>query len=169
MKRIFLFLAIIMSMQSFAQSDFDTSIDKENGALVYQGQFSFDDLSKESSFTWFRSDADNYSPDAGAVAKLATKLKDYQLVVLLGTWCEDSQNLIPKLYKTLQASGYPVASVRMYGVNRAKEAKHDEHKTYNVHLVPTVIIYKDEKEIGRIVETVQQSIEKDLATIIGAK
>jgi len=167
MKQFLLLLFTFLSVKSFAQTDYDTSVDKENGAIVYQGQFTFDDLSREPTFSWFRSGTDAYQPDPGQVAKLAAPLKDYRLVVLLGTWCDDSQNLVPKLYKTLQEANYPLASVTLIGVNRAKETKSRDQKVYDLQRVPTIIIYKAEKEIGRIVETAERTIEKDMAVLIG--
>ena len=87
-------------------------------------------------------------------------------MVLIGTWCEDSQNLIPKLYTTLLKADYDVGSVKIIGVDRMKEAKERMEKPYSIEKVPTIIVYKNEKEVGRIIEVVKQSIETDLADII---
>ncbi len=54
----------------------------------------------------------------------------------------------------------------MYGVDRAKEAKYIEHKLYRVEKVPTIIVLKDNTEVGRIVENTKKSIEEDLMEII---
>ncbi|MEJ2614863.1 MAG: hypothetical protein P8Z35_07895 [Ignavibacteriaceae bacterium] len=35
-----------------------------------------------------------------------------------------------------------------------------------IELVPTIIFYKDEKELGRIVETPNDSLEKDILKIL---
>lgn len=166
MKTVFLILFMMMAVGSFAQTDFDRSIDKENGSVIYKGQFTFDDLKKEATFGWLEHGAASYKPDSATVVFLKRTLSEYNIVVLLGTWCEDSQNLLPKFYKTLQASAYPLETLSMYGVNRAKEAKYIEHKLYRLDKVPTIILFKDHTEIGRIVETVKLSIEKDIARII---
>ena len=54
----------------------------------------------------------------------------------------------------------------MYGVDRAKTTRNGDEKKYGITLVPTIILFKDGKEVGRITETVKKSIEEDLATII---
>jgi len=54
----------------------------------------------------------------------------------------------------------------MFGVDRDKQAKYVEHKIYKIKDVPTVIVFKDHLEIGRITETVKKSVEADLANII---
>lgn len=153
-------------MQLFAQSDFDKSKDVENGAVVYKGQFTFEDMLQEESFGWLQRGATSYKPDSVTMVYLKKHLPDYQLVVLLGTWCEDSHVLIPKLYSTLQQAGYPMNNYKMYGLNRAKESKYIEHKLYKAEKVPTVIIVKNNMEVGRITESVRKSIEKDLAAMI---
>lgn len=166
MKAILLFAVLMMSIPSYAQSDYDTSRDKENEAVVYKGRFTFEDLKKELSFTWFKSGTDNYKPDAATIEFLKNQLPDYEMVVLLGTWCDDSQDMLPKLYKVLQLSAYPMSKYSMYGVDRAKTAKYSEHKQYDLKNVPTIILIKDHKEAGRIVETVKKSLEQDLRDII---
>lgn len=169
MRKLLLAAALLTSLHSFAQSDFDKSKDKESGAVVYKGQISFNDLESESSFSWLKRGAAAYKPDTTAIAYLKKNLPKYEMVVLMGTWCEDSQNLVPKLLKVLQASGYPMSSYTMYGVDRAKEAKYVEHKLYSLDKVPTIILMKDHVEIGRIVESVKKSIEIDLVQMIQKK
>jgi hypothetical protein len=55
----------------------------------------------------------------------------------------------------------------MFGVNREKESLNADSKLYNIKNAPTVIVYKDNTEVGRIVETVHETIEADLLEIIG--
>ena len=159
----------LISSAAFAQSDYDVSKDAENGAVVFKGQCSFADLQKEPSFSWFAKGEADYKPDTNAVAYLKQHLKDYELVILMGTWCDDSQNLLPKLHKALTDAGYPVASVKMYGVDRSKQTKYIEHKAYSLEKVPTIIVTKNNGEVGRIVENVKKNIETDLVQIIKAK
>lgn len=170
MKKFFAAVALMMSTTAFAQvpgtSDYDVSKDAENGAVVFKGQLTFDDLNKETTFGWMKSGSEKYTPDSNAIKYLKKHLGGYEIVVLLGTWCEDSQNLIPKLHKVLQASGYPVSKVTLYGVDRAKTAKYVEHKLYKLDRVPTIILYNNHNETGRIVETVKKNIETDLVQII---
>ncbi|RYE26390.1 MAG: thioredoxin [Sphingobacteriales bacterium] len=166
MRKLLTLVAMTISMNVMAQSDFDILKDAENGAVVYKGEFTVDDLHKEASFSWMDNGINSYKPNEKDVEFLKTHLPAYKMIVALGTWCEDSQNLVPKLYKTLNESGYPISQITMIGVDRAKTAKHNEHEHYNIKFVPTIILLKDGKEIGRIVETVQKSIETDLVTLI---
>ena len=153
-----------MSLNTFAQSEYETSKD-ENGSLVFKGEIRFDDLEKEPSFVWFKN-FNSYKPDEAAIAFLKQNLKDHELVVVMGTWCEDSHNLIPKLYQVLTLSNYPMDKLKLVGVDRGKDALNGEKGKYNIERVPTIIILKDNREVGRMVESVRQSIEADISDII---
>ena len=165
MKKLLLLASLFMSITTFAQSDYEVSKDKENDAVVFKGQITFADLNKEKTFTWMKGAA-SYKTTADEMDFLRKHLPRYDLVILMGTWCDDSQNLIPKLYKVLQQSGYPMDKLKMYGVDRAKQAKYIEHKLYGLEKVPTIIVIKDHSEVGRIVESVKETIETELIELI---
>jgi thiol-disulfide isomerase/thioredoxin len=166
-KTMLLALLLIAGSVVLAQNKkYDISKDKKNGELVFNGPITFDDLNSEPSFTWLKSGAEEYRPDEKAIGFLRDRLRDYTIVVFLGTWCDDSHYLIPKFEKVLQMTGYPAATITMFGADREKTTKNGEEKKYDITLVPTIILYKNGKEAGRITETVQKSIEVDLAKII---
>jgi hypothetical protein len=166
MRNLLFALALTMSINAFAQVDYDRRTDKENGALVFKGVIDFNELLSEPAFVWFQKGADAYTPDAKVMEILDEHLPKYNMVVVLGTWCEDSQLLVPRLYKTLKTAQYPTEQVTLIGVDRAKEGKNGEHQQYSADRVPTIILYSEGVEVGRIVEVAQESIEKDLAKII---
>lgn len=165
MRILFLALAIFTVMHTQAQGTFDKAINDRN-ELVYTGQFTFTDLQQEESFKWMTEGTDAYQPDAEDISHLKSELNKYQLVVFMGTWCEDSHNLIPKLYKVLEASSYPAQQLTLCGLDREKKGKGTAHEEYKVLYVPTIIVLSNGKEVGRITETVRKSVEADLAAII---
>ncbi len=116
---------------------------------------------------WFEKNYNNYKPDAEILASLKTALKDVEIRAYLGTWCGDSRREVPKFYKIMDKIGF--ADFDMIAVNRAKEANGLE-KGYRIKYVPTFILYKNGKEIGRFVErVVTGSLEKDLLQIATEK
>ena len=139
--------------------------DSVEGGIIFDGPVTFDDLNGEASFTWMIH-AYEYKPNNQVTDYLQTYIKDYSFVVFLGTWCDDSHILIPHFERVLQAVNYPLAKVTMYGVNRAKTTKNGEEKKYAITLVPTIIVMKNGKEVGRITESVKKTMEDDLAAII---
>ncbi len=50
----------------------------------------------------------------------------------------------------------------MIAVDEDKEAEGDELSDLNIEFIPTFIIYKGDAELGRIVETPEESLETDL-------
>jgi thiol-disulfide isomerase/thioredoxin len=167
MKIIAAAFILMISMNVKGQNkSYTVSKDPKNDEVVYSGLITFDDLNREPSFAWLKEGRDEYKPDVKSVAFLGAHLRDYSILIFLGTWCSDSQDLVPRLEKVLLATAYPESTVTMYGVDRAKKTKNGESQKYRINLVPTIILLKDNKETGRITETVHKSIERDLAAII---
>jgi thiol-disulfide isomerase/thioredoxin len=89
------------------------------------------------------------------------------MVVFGGTWCEDTQNLLPKFYQLVNASGYPQSKISLIAVDRKKQTINDLSKIYNISNVPTFIVLKDGKEVGRVVEYGKEGdITKELGKIV---
>lgn len=151
---------------SFAQTAYDISKDEKNGATVFKGQITFADLEHESSFDWLKTNQAFYKPEESTLTYLRANLRRYTIVAFMGTWCDDSQFLIPQLYALLMDVHYPLSQYTMYGVDRKKTSNHGEHITYKIEKVPTIILFREGREVGRITEEVKKSIDADLADII---
>lgn len=155
-------------------ADHTTLKDEKNGQVVYKGIFSFRDMEEEPTFSWLPHGMDEYKADATATDYLQKTISGYKLLIFLGTWCEDSQNMIPKLFKILNDINIAWEDLEMVGMDRAKTTTtttgQQLAKQYNITLLPTIVVlnYKDE-EIGRITETVSKSVEWDLVGIIGGQ
>jgi len=85
-----------------------------------------------------------YSPDMGAISELK---KDFA-----------------QFFKVADLAG--ISNVKYLAVNRRKKAGDIDMSKLNIERVPTFIVYKANKEIGRIIETPTQSIENDLVKIL---
>ncbi len=161
-----LFAAIAMSLSVTAQKPYSISKDDQTGQTIFKGPMTLADLQGEPSFTWWKRSTEGYTPDPNAIAYLKSALPAFTIVTIMGTWCDDSQNLVPKLAKVLSASGFPMERFAMFGVDRAKETGGIESKVYAVKRVPTIVVFKNNNEVGRIVESVNRSVELDLAQIV---
>lgn len=147
-----------------SQGDFEVLKGKNDSDVVYRGTVTFDDIRRIPAFH-FEDAVKEYGPKEKAIQALSG-LNDYQLIVFLGTWCEDSHRMIPQLYKVLETVNYPMESLSLNALDRDKQGKDDIASRYKVTLVPTVIVLKDGKEIGRITEIPDKSVEQDLLKII---
>jgi thiol-disulfide isomerase/thioredoxin len=168
MKKILLAIFCLFSIMSNAQNTlFKTIADpKEGGSDMLVGQLQFEDIAKDATCQWFNTNTAAYKPDSTVVKTLSTALKGYELIVFAGTWCEDTQHLLPELYSVLKAAKYPINTMQLYGVDRKKHALNVEHLLYKIEKVPTIIIIKNHTEIDRIVETVEGKLEEKLLRIL---
>jgi thiol-disulfide isomerase/thioredoxin len=125
-------------------------------------------IEKDTAFKWFRDNMKYGTADAAAVNAFAAKKNQFTMVVFGGTWCEDTQNLWPVFYRLVEQSGFPESSITLVAVDRAKTSTHNLHTLYNITHVPTFIVLKDGKEVGRVVEYGSQgAIDKELGEIVG--
>lgn len=103
-----------------------------------------------------------YEPDKAVLDQLKLKQEGVEILIILGTWCSDSQEQVPKFFKILDKIGFKRKHVQMICVSRDKEAGLIETVNYNIQKVPTFIVYRKGREIGRIIETPYITLEKDL-------
>lgn len=120
---------------------------------------------------WFEEGYSEYEVDETTMQLLKKKkLNSYQITAFVGTWCEDSHREFPRLVKILDALKYPKDKLVTIGLNTKKESPNGEEGLYNIQKVPTFIVKRYGKEIGRITEMPQSGfIEKDLLEIISNK
>ncbi len=163
---LIIILTALLSHAAAAQNAYTTTKDESTGSVVFKGPVTLADLRGEPSFSWLPRGEASYKPDSNEIKYLRTELKPYTIVVVMGTWCDDSQNLVPKLARTLQAAGFPMQQLVMYGVDRSKQTGGIESQQFDIKKVPTIMLYQGNFEAGRIVESVNESIEADLARII---
>ena len=110
---------------------------------------------------------DQYQPEADMVEALKAKLTaDTKIDVYLGLWCSDSRNNVPPFIKILDRLGSAVP-VRYLDVPRkaGKEVKYFVEEL-RVERVPTFILDRGGKEIGRIVENPKLGLLEDLMEIV---
>ena len=93
------------------------------------------------------------------------QLSGSTIVVLFGSWCHDSVREVPRLLKLLDQSGVTLASLQLHAVDRNKQHPGNLHSQYDLRYTPTIIVLRDGKELGRVIEKPQQSLAADLAAI----
>ena len=105
--------------------------------------------------------------DAEAARALASVPPGAELVVYLGTWCPDSRRELARFWRSLDEVGSMVPfELRLVGVDRSKEEPAELVAGADLRYVPTFVVRRDGREVGRIVETSPHGIEKDLLTLL---
>ncbi len=145
--------------------------DPENeGDKMLLGYINQDGLKNITNFPWMQDEFENYEPNFSKVQEINQLIKGVNLQVFMGTWCEDSQREIPRLYKILNAMSFDMAKMKIAAVSHDKETPEGIEKGFNLEYVPTIIFMKDAKELNRIVEYTQgETLEDDILTILKNK
>jgi hypothetical protein len=73
-------------------------------------------------------------------------------VVFGGTWCDDTQYILPRFFKWAALSGLPDQSITLLGVDRDKKTIGQLSAAFRITNVPTIIVMQNGKETGRVVE-----------------
>lgn len=160
---------VFTAQQANAQNvveNHEVKINDDNNMLL--GNLLKDQLLKVPYSEWYVKEHDEYAVDKKATGELTkNKINSYIITVFMGTWCEDSHRDVPRLMKILEEVSYPESKLTMIAVNRKKKSPAGEEDRYKIERVPTIIVEKSGKEIGRIVEMPTTGyIERDLAEIL---
>ena len=162
-----LFLGNTTNSCRVQQTEEASSLEVQRDMLV--GEFQPSALEAKPFASWFIPAYENFTPDEEALTSLQENIKDHEIVVFMGTWCGDSQRETPKFLKLLDDAGYDMKNLTMIGVDYSKSTPNAREKEYNIERVPTIIFLKDGQEVNRFVEYPVESLEEDVANIVGGK
>ena len=153
MTKNFLILSIsIFTTFSFISAD---RVDKSKNNLL--GDIQIQNLFTE--YPLFKSRYDNY--EVTDQINLSD-LEDISVVIMFGTWCHDSKREVPKMLRILDSAGVRPEQISLIGVDTKKAEPKGREKLYNLRNTPTLILLKNGKEVGRIIERPNVSLEADL-------
>lgn len=171
MKHLIISLLFISTFNSFAQTQNQNQnpMKQKDKSGNLTGIIFKENLTQEPFDTWFSPNYQTYKADEEIVEALNERLENIRIKVFIGTWCGDSQDQTPVLYKILDATDFDYDNLELIGVNREKKTPNNLQEGFDIDRVPTFIFYKDNKEIGRIVEYPKESMEADMLTIISGK
>ncbi len=158
---------VISEIKPEINSEINTIVpDTIDDGMMLLGVVNRDGLRNELFLDWYQENFKEHVLDSTTIEILAPKLKDVSIKVFMGTWCSDSQREVPALYKILDAAKFDYTKLTMVAVSHDKDTPDHLEKGLDILYVPTIIIYKGDKEIGRYVEYAQENFEKDLLAII---
>jgi len=165
-RTILLLFSVIMFSQLNAQNHTYEMI-KDDETKVLKGILHRSDIETDTSFKWFQQNYKLGTANAAAVESFKSKANRFQVVVFGGTWCHDTQNLLPVFFRLADKAGIQENNISLIGVDRAKTTTGNLEKVFNVVNVPTFIVMQDGKEIGRVVEYGKEGeIDKELGEIV---
>ena len=131
------------------------------------GYFTRDRLSRDPHSAWYIKGYDDYQPGLEAISKLKELSKDnITIKIVLGTWCPDSRREVPHFMRIIDNWSFPAEKITFIGVDNFKNGPVGEFPSLNIERVPTFIVYKNNIELGRIIENPSTSLEQDMVNIL---
>ncbi|MDE3056899.1 MAG: thioredoxin family protein [Bacteroidota bacterium] len=137
-----------------------------DGTEIITGEFPESLLESEQTFPWFVSGYRGYQPDSSVIDTLRSNAANLHVLIFCGTWCPDTKHELPRFFKVANEAGISDSSITLYGVDRTKHSADGMTDRFGITNVPTFIFTLHDKEIGRIIERADESIEKDLAAML---
>ncbi len=170
MKTIFFMILMVSSgLLTFAQTTYEMQTDTVTQGKMMVGVIHKSDLIKEPEFnTWYKESQSIYpEPNPEAVKALQAHKDDIYLIIFGGTWCEDTHFVLPKFFRIQEAAGFPEDRIALFAVDRYKQMTNPLAAAMGVTNVPAIIVMKDGKEVGRVVEYGKTGYwDKELAEVI---
>ena len=118
---------------------------------------------------WFNKEYGAYALNKEAVQVIKNDSENLSIMLFMGTWCGDSRREVPRIYRILDAVNFDESRLTLINMDREKNSPNGEETGLNIHHVPTLILYKNSSEIGRVIESPIQSLEEDIAAIINGE
>ncbi|MET4082882.1 thiol-disulfide isomerase/thioredoxin [Pedobacter sp. UYP30] len=171
MKIVFCFALILTTMNVSAQE-----LNKKIHDEAHNREILINTCSREgmTSFPEFKVMFDplyaSYLPDSTTITQIKPLLDKTHIKIVFGTWCGDSKVYVPHFFKILDAAAYGEKNVDIIAVDGNKKAENGLVDSLDIQRVPTFIVYNDNnKELGRIVEHPNTTLEADLLEILNTK
>ena len=168
MNKTLLILILLFSTLT-AQEKNTIFVDSKSGQAMLVGLCDREAFADTNFAWWFNSGYKFYHPDVDIITKINEVDVEYSITIVMGTWCSDSRREVPRFYKLLDELNFSEEKLTLINVNRQKDGIDSNVTSLNIELVPTFIIYINDEEIGRIIETPEESLEIDLLKILTQK
>lgn len=92
---------------------------------------------------------------------------DFRVLIFFGTWCHDSQREVPRMLKVLEAVGLPEDHIKMVTLDFSKTDPEGLAVANGVEFTPTFIFFRQQDEIGRIIERPATTLEEAMVELLG--
>jgi len=165
-KLIFIAIAVLSVHTLLAQTE--VSRDAE-GNKVVKGFLSRQELATDTAFAWFNKNQKDYTPDQKALQAIRAHKDSINVIAFGGTWCHDTQFILPKFFALADAAGLSPDRITLIGVDHNKKSIQHLSEAFHITNVPTLIVMKNGQEIGRVIEYGRHGMfDQELGDIINA-
>ena len=166
---IFILAMISFGLFSLNSSDIAEGMfeDPNTGKPMLLGLIAIEELQQDPFSEWYQIEFESYEVDTELINAIDNP-SQYSYEIFLGTWCADSRREVPRMEKILSQMDIDMANVLIVAVDRDKISPNRQEEGKDIRYVPTLIVSKNNEEIGRIVESPSSesaTLESDLFEI----
>ena len=145
------------------------SLANKKTPYIYKNPYHYGVLNKKilmehEGYTWFLNRYDKYQPSIKELRQI--NFNEIKIKIFMGTWCHDSKREIPRLIKILDNLKFDQSNVEIIGLTKEKKGYFNDYSRYNITNTPTIIFYKNKKEVGRIIEKPKETLESNMLSIL---
>lgn len=144
----------VVNMEEIHPDDLPVLLGKQEISAIKSAPYS----------NWFMENY-NYSPDNEKLEALKAALDGKTITIFMGTWCSDSRTQVPALLNVLDTINYDISKITLITMSEDKDTPDGFEGGKNIEYVPTIIVYNNNVEMGRIVEYPIENLESDLLKI----
>ncbi|NQU81891.1 MAG: thioredoxin family protein [Bacteroidetes bacterium] len=160
-------LFLLLTSTVFSQKVNKVEYSERVGSMILIGECNRDAFTMEPFQEWYDFEYEEYTPEQTVIEKLKKHINDVlRIKIVMGSWCSDSQREVPRFYRIMDEAGIPDEKVELLSVNRDKVVPGMDISALKIERVPTFIIHDGLKELGRIIETPAETLEKDFLRIL---
>ena len=145
------------------------SLANKKTPYIYKNPYHYGVLNKNilmehEGYTWFLNRYDKYQPSIKELRQI--NFNEIKIKIFMGTWCHDSKREIPRLIKILDNLKFDQSNVEIIGLTKEKKGYFNDYSRYKITNTPTIIFYKNKKEVGRIIEKPKETLESNMLSIL---
>jgi len=163
---ICLFSILFAGSMLFAQEFNKIVPDPDKNSNILIGRCNREGLQMDPFKPFFEENYNKYTSDENIMKQLKKKMNDVRILIVLGTWCGDSKEQVPAFYKILDGVKFSDSHIEIIAVDRKKVGGDVDVSGLNIERVPTFVFYRNDREIGRIVEKPNSTLEKSMLLIL---
>ena len=165
-KNLLITILFLFSAQLFGQKLNKIISDPKINKKVLIGECNRNGLKSEIFKEYYKEEYKNYNPEKNIIKKLKKNNEEFRIKIIMASWCGDSKEQVPRFYKILDKIKFGEDKIELIAVDRTISAGGIDISKLDIERVPTFIFYRNGKEIGRIIETPRETLEKDMLKIV---
>lgn len=161
-------ILVFLSVTTFSQTQYEVSTDPNHpGSKILKGIINKSLIKNDTAYKWYRDNQKAYNAADTTIVGVLSRNNNIKYIVFGGTWCDDTRVILPKFFMLQEKAGIADDRISFFGVDRQKKTLGNLTSALNVTNVPTIIVMKNGKEIGRVVEYGKTGKwDKELAEIV---